>query len=175
MKYISSEVNECDTSGWGLYPCVDLLLLWCVCFLVQDCLPVCLMFDLKDEGESDPRKLAQMMQNLGVFISRQTQGQARQRRYCSTAPTMHLSPDTQEKRHAYKFIDYNYGFILLFPDTAVIIFRPFTLTAVNSLHSLSSRFIISLFGSKSMGLSVILEQKPCIAHYSPKYDTIQEC
>ncbi len=27
------------------------------------------MFDLKDEGESDPRKLAQMMQNLGVFIS----------------------------------------------------------------------------------------------------------
>lgn len=27
------------------------------------------MFDLKDEGDSDPRKLAQMMQNLGVFIS----------------------------------------------------------------------------------------------------------
>ncbi|XP_052429558.1 bicaudal C homolog 2 [Carassius gibelio] len=36
---------------------------------LMDCLPVCLMFDLKDEGESDPRKLAQMMQNLGVFIS----------------------------------------------------------------------------------------------------------
>lgn len=27
------------------------------------------MFDLKDEGDSDPRKLAQMMQSLGVFIS----------------------------------------------------------------------------------------------------------
>ncbi|XDV37704.1 hypothetical protein PO909_007267, partial [Leuciscus waleckii] len=36
---------------------------------LMDCLPVCLMFDLKDEGDSDPRKLAQMMQNLGVFIS----------------------------------------------------------------------------------------------------------
>uniref|UniRef100_A0A9J7ZAL9 Bicaudal C homolog 2 n=1 Tax=Cyprinus carpio carpio TaxID=630221 RepID=A0A9J7ZAL9_CYPCA len=36
---------------------------------LMDCLPVCLMFDLKDEGESDPRKLAQMMHNLGVFIS----------------------------------------------------------------------------------------------------------
>uniref|UniRef100_A0A671L9J5 Bicaudal C homolog 2 n=1 Tax=Sinocyclocheilus anshuiensis TaxID=1608454 RepID=A0A671L9J5_9TELE len=36
---------------------------------LMDCLPVCLMFDLKDEGESDLRKLAQMMQNLGVFIS----------------------------------------------------------------------------------------------------------
>ncbi|TRY91333.1 hypothetical protein DNTS_030139 [Danionella cerebrum] len=36
---------------------------------LMDCLPVCLMFDLKDEGESDPRKLGQMMQNLGVFIS----------------------------------------------------------------------------------------------------------
>ncbi|KAI7801568.1 bicaudal C homolog 2 [Triplophysa rosa] len=36
---------------------------------LMDCLPVCLMFDMKDEGESDPRKLAQMMQNLGVFIS----------------------------------------------------------------------------------------------------------
>ncbi|KTG04561.1 hypothetical protein cypCar_00033654, partial [Cyprinus carpio] len=32
-------------------------------------LTVCLMFDLKDEGESNPRKLAQIMQNLGVFIS----------------------------------------------------------------------------------------------------------
>lgn len=30
---------------------------------------MCLMFEMKDEGESDPRKLAQMMQNLGVFIS----------------------------------------------------------------------------------------------------------
>lgn len=40
-----------------------------VCVLMQDCLPVSLMFDLKDEGDSDPRKLAQMMQNLGVFIS----------------------------------------------------------------------------------------------------------
>ncbi|XP_048058695.1 bicaudal C homolog 2 isoform X4 [Megalobrama amblycephala] len=36
---------------------------------LMDCLPVCLMFDLKDEGDSDPRKLAQMMQSLGVFIS----------------------------------------------------------------------------------------------------------
>nr|XP_055033276.1 bicaudal C homolog 2 isoform X1 [Misgurnus anguillicaudatus] len=36
---------------------------------LMDCLPVCLMFDLKDEGESEPRKLTQMMQNLGVFIS----------------------------------------------------------------------------------------------------------
>uniref|UniRef100_A0A672SRA3 Protein bicaudal C homolog 1-B-like n=1 Tax=Sinocyclocheilus grahami TaxID=75366 RepID=A0A672SRA3_SINGR len=36
---------------------------------LMDCLPVCLMFDLKDEGESDPRKLTQMMQKLGVFIS----------------------------------------------------------------------------------------------------------
>lgn len=30
---------------------------------------MCLMFEMKDEGESDPRKLAQMMQSLGVFIS----------------------------------------------------------------------------------------------------------
>ncbi|XP_052005433.1 bicaudal C homolog 2 [Xyrauchen texanus] len=36
---------------------------------LMDCLPVCLMFDLKEEGETDPRKLAQMMQSLGVFIS----------------------------------------------------------------------------------------------------------
>ncbi|XP_022521298.1 bicaudal C homolog 2 isoform X1 [Astyanax mexicanus] len=36
---------------------------------LMDCLPVCLMFEMKEEGESDPRKLAQMMQNLGVFIS----------------------------------------------------------------------------------------------------------
>ncbi|XP_073777392.1 bicaudal C homolog 2 isoform X4 [Danio rerio] len=36
---------------------------------LMDCLPVCLMFDLKDEGESDPRRFTQMMQNLGVFIS----------------------------------------------------------------------------------------------------------
>ncbi|XP_076861972.1 bicaudal C homolog 2 isoform X2 [Brachyhypopomus gauderio] len=36
---------------------------------LQDCLPVCLMFEIKEEGESDPHRLAQMMQNLGVFIS----------------------------------------------------------------------------------------------------------
>lgn len=30
---------------------------------------MCLMFEMKDEGESDPHKLAQMMQSLGVFIS----------------------------------------------------------------------------------------------------------
>ncbi|XP_053342932.1 bicaudal C homolog 2 [Clarias gariepinus] len=36
---------------------------------LMECLPVCLMFEMKDEGESDPRKLAQMMQSLGVFIS----------------------------------------------------------------------------------------------------------
>lgn len=35
----------------------------------QDCLPVCLMFDIREDGEADPCKLAQMMQNLGVFIS----------------------------------------------------------------------------------------------------------
>lgn len=40
-----------------------------VSLLMQDCLPVCLMFEMKEEGESDPRKLAQMMQSLGVFIS----------------------------------------------------------------------------------------------------------
>lgn len=27
------------------------------------------MFDMREDGESDPRKLSQMMQNLGVFIS----------------------------------------------------------------------------------------------------------
>uniref|UniRef100_A0A667WGP2 Bicaudal C homolog 2 n=1 Tax=Myripristis murdjan TaxID=586833 RepID=A0A667WGP2_9TELE len=36
---------------------------------LMDCLPVCLMFDMREDGEADPRKLAQMMQNLGVFIS----------------------------------------------------------------------------------------------------------
>ncbi|XP_066524739.1 bicaudal C homolog 2 isoform X2 [Hoplias malabaricus] len=36
---------------------------------LMDCLPVCLMFEMKEEGESDPCKLAQMMQSLGVFIS----------------------------------------------------------------------------------------------------------
>uniref|UniRef100_A0A8C6K6L6 Bicaudal C homolog 2 n=1 Tax=Nothobranchius furzeri TaxID=105023 RepID=A0A8C6K6L6_NOTFU len=36
---------------------------------LTDCLPVCLMFDLREDGEADPCKLAQMMQNLGVFIS----------------------------------------------------------------------------------------------------------
>lgn len=54
-----------------LYPCVGLLLVCDVCVFSfrTVCLSVCLMFDLKDEGESNPRKLAQMMQNLGVFIS----------------------------------------------------------------------------------------------------------
>lgn len=41
----------------------------CVCTHIQDCLPVCLMFDIREDGEADPCKLAQMMQNLGVFIS----------------------------------------------------------------------------------------------------------
>ncbi|XP_059202515.1 bicaudal C homolog 2 [Centropristis striata] len=36
---------------------------------LMDCLPVCLMFDMREDGEADPCKLAQMMQNLGVFIS----------------------------------------------------------------------------------------------------------
>lgn len=36
---------------------------------IQDCLPVCLMFDMREDGEADPCKMAQMMQNLGVFIS----------------------------------------------------------------------------------------------------------
>ncbi|KAM9377636.1 bicaudal C homolog 2 [Pholidichthys leucotaenia] len=36
---------------------------------LMDCLPVCLMFDIREDGEADPCKLAQMMQNLGVFIS----------------------------------------------------------------------------------------------------------
>ncbi|KAM3613055.1 uncharacterized protein V6R79_019483 [Siganus canaliculatus] len=36
---------------------------------LMDCLPVCLMFDMREDGEADPGKLAQMMQNLGVFIS----------------------------------------------------------------------------------------------------------
>uniref|UniRef100_H3D9M8 Bicaudal C homolog 2 n=1 Tax=Tetraodon nigroviridis TaxID=99883 RepID=H3D9M8_TETNG len=36
---------------------------------LMDCLPVCLMFDLREDGDADPCKLAQMMQNLGVFIS----------------------------------------------------------------------------------------------------------
>ncbi|XP_068182387.1 bicaudal C homolog 2 [Antennarius striatus] len=34
-----------------------------------DCLPVCLMFDMRENGEADPLKLAQMMQSLEVFIS----------------------------------------------------------------------------------------------------------
>ncbi|XP_048885681.1 bicaudal C homolog 2 isoform X2 [Brienomyrus brachyistius] len=34
-----------------------------------DCLPVCLMFDMRENGEADPRKLSHIMQNLGVFIS----------------------------------------------------------------------------------------------------------
>lgn len=41
----------------------------CLCVHIQDCLPVCLMFDMREDGEVDPCKLAQMMQNLGVFIS----------------------------------------------------------------------------------------------------------
>ncbi|XP_076594918.1 bicaudal C homolog 2 [Chaetodon auriga] len=36
---------------------------------LMDCLPVCLMFDMREDGEADPCKMAQMMQNLGVFIS----------------------------------------------------------------------------------------------------------
>ncbi|KAJ8246889.1 hypothetical protein GJAV_G00256490 [Gymnothorax javanicus] len=36
---------------------------------LMDCLPLCLMFDMREDGESDPRKLGQMMQSLGVFIS----------------------------------------------------------------------------------------------------------
>ncbi|XP_072252532.1 bicaudal C homolog 2 [Leuresthes tenuis] len=36
---------------------------------LMDCLPVCLMFDMREDGEADPCKLAQIMQNLGVFIS----------------------------------------------------------------------------------------------------------
>uniref|UniRef100_A0A3P8PDS4 SAM domain-containing protein n=1 Tax=Astatotilapia calliptera TaxID=8154 RepID=A0A3P8PDS4_ASTCA len=36
---------------------------------LMDCLPVCLMFDMREDGEADPCKLAQMMRNLGVFIS----------------------------------------------------------------------------------------------------------
>uniref|UniRef100_A0A3Q1BQ42 SAM domain-containing protein n=1 Tax=Amphiprion ocellaris TaxID=80972 RepID=A0A3Q1BQ42_AMPOC len=36
---------------------------------LMDCLPVCLMFDMREDGEADPCKLAQMMQHLGVFIS----------------------------------------------------------------------------------------------------------
>uniref|UniRef100_W5N015 Bicaudal C homolog 2 n=1 Tax=Lepisosteus oculatus TaxID=7918 RepID=W5N015_LEPOC len=43
-----------------------------VCLAKQqllDCLPICLMFDMKEDGDVDPSKLSQMMQNLGVFIS----------------------------------------------------------------------------------------------------------
>uniref|UniRef100_A0A8C7XLQ5 Bicaudal C homolog 2 n=1 Tax=Oryzias sinensis TaxID=183150 RepID=A0A8C7XLQ5_9TELE len=36
---------------------------------LMDCLPVCLMFDMREDGAADPCTLAQMMQNLGVFIS----------------------------------------------------------------------------------------------------------
>ncbi|XP_017282598.1 bicaudal C homolog 2 isoform X1 [Kryptolebias marmoratus] len=36
---------------------------------LMDYLPVCLMFDMREDGEADLCKLAQMMQNLGVFIS----------------------------------------------------------------------------------------------------------
>ena len=40
-----------------------------MCVHMQDCLPVCLMFDMREEGETDPRRLNQMMQDLEVFIS----------------------------------------------------------------------------------------------------------
>ena len=40
-----------------------------MCVHMQDCLPVCLMFDMREEGEPDPRRLNQMMQALEVFIS----------------------------------------------------------------------------------------------------------
>ncbi|XP_077464718.1 bicaudal C homolog 2 [Stigmatopora argus] len=36
---------------------------------LMDCLPVCLMFDMREDAEADPCVLTQMMQNLGVFIS----------------------------------------------------------------------------------------------------------
>uniref|UniRef100_A0A3P9MAC4 Bicaudal C homolog 2 n=1 Tax=Oryzias latipes TaxID=8090 RepID=A0A3P9MAC4_ORYLA len=36
---------------------------------LMDCLPVCLMFDMREDGAADPCTLAKMMQNLGVFIS----------------------------------------------------------------------------------------------------------
>ncbi|XP_033949039.1 bicaudal C homolog 2 isoform X1 [Pseudochaenichthys georgianus] len=36
---------------------------------LMDSLPVCLMFDMREDGEADPCKLAPMMQSLGVFIS----------------------------------------------------------------------------------------------------------
>uniref|UniRef100_A0AAY5JZZ7 SAM domain-containing protein n=1 Tax=Esox lucius TaxID=8010 RepID=A0AAY5JZZ7_ESOLU len=37
--------------------------------LLMDCLPVCLMFDMREDGDVDPRHLAQMMRRLGIFIS----------------------------------------------------------------------------------------------------------
>ncbi|KAM6953318.1 bicaudal C homolog 2 [Aplochiton taeniatus] len=36
---------------------------------LMDCLPVCLMFDMREDSEVDAHTLAQMMQSLGVFIS----------------------------------------------------------------------------------------------------------
>ncbi|KAG7257664.1 hypothetical protein CRUP_027340, partial [Coryphaenoides rupestris] len=36
---------------------------------LMDCLPVCLMFDMREDGETDPRRLSQMMQDMEVFIS----------------------------------------------------------------------------------------------------------
>lgn len=30
---------------------------------------MCLMFDMREDGDADPCKLAQMMQTLGVFMS----------------------------------------------------------------------------------------------------------
>ncbi|CAL8264119.1 unnamed protein product [Lota lota] len=36
---------------------------------LMDCLPVCLMFDMREDGETNPPRLNQMMQDLEVFIS----------------------------------------------------------------------------------------------------------
>uniref|UniRef100_A0A8C1PGS1 Bicaudal C homolog 2 n=1 Tax=Cyprinus carpio TaxID=7962 RepID=A0A8C1PGS1_CYPCA len=77
MLYVECLIDDRNLSWFSvelfqkLYPCVGLLLVCDVCVFSfrTVCLSVCLMFDLKDEGESNPRKLAQMMQNLGVFIS----------------------------------------------------------------------------------------------------------
>uniref|UniRef100_A0A8C2AA81 Bicaudal C homolog 2 n=1 Tax=Cyprinus carpio TaxID=7962 RepID=A0A8C2AA81_CYPCA len=73
MLYVECLIDDRNLSWFSvelfqkLYPCVGLLLVCDVC--VFSFRTVCLMFDLKDEGESNPRKLAQIMQNLGVFIS----------------------------------------------------------------------------------------------------------
>ncbi|KAJ8015377.1 hypothetical protein DPEC_G00025500 [Dallia pectoralis] len=36
---------------------------------LMDCLPLCLMFDMREDDEADPRHLSQMMRSLGIFIS----------------------------------------------------------------------------------------------------------